>query len=230
MHARYVSSIVRADRETTMGEYKTMSSLSRMKIPSALSELRRQQARWICAGTFAAATSLYAASPFVTLWSISSAIQSHDMHGLGETLRWGSVRDSLKTQAVSELLGEKPADDDLPEFGASFASTAVSNAIDTNVTENNLGEIVDHLVPQGQVTATFTPLAFVQRVHARFVKPGLFETSIVMPGHERETPLRLQMRIHAFQWKIHRIDLPTSRQPLMEASATQAQPPAITRH
>ncbi|CUW48673.1 DUF2939 domain-containing protein [Novacetimonas hansenii] len=206
-----------------------MSSLSRMKIPSSLPEMRRQQARWICAGTFAAATSLYAASPFVTLWSISSAIQNHDMHELGESMRWNSVRDSLKTQAVDELLGPRPAEDDLPAFGASFASTAVSNAIDTRVNENNLGDIVDHLVPQGQA-ATFTPLAFVQRVHARFVKPGLFETSIVMPGHEGETPLRVQMRIHAFQWQIHRIDLPTSRQPLMEASATQAQPPAITRH
>ncbi|PYD75401.1 MULTISPECIES: DUF2939 domain-containing protein [Novacetimonas] len=207
-----------------------MSSLSRMKIPFSLCEMRRQQARWICAGTFAAATSLYAASPFVTLWSISSAIQSHDMHGLGQTLRWNSVRDSLKTQAIDELIGEKPADDDLPEFGSSFASTAVSNAIDVHVNEDNLGEIVDHLVPQGQGTNTVSPIMFLQRMHARFVKPGLFETSIVMPGHENETPLRLQMRIHAFQWKIHRIDLPTARQPLMEASATQAQPPAITRH
>ncbi|MDT8870410.1 hypothetical protein RAA17_02335 [Komagataeibacter rhaeticus] len=40
-----------------------MSYLSRMEIPAGLSALRRQQARWVCAGTLAAASTLYVASP-----------------------------------------------------------------------------------------------------------------------------------------------------------------------
>ncbi|AXY21963.1 MULTISPECIES: DUF2939 domain-containing protein [Komagataeibacter] len=200
-----------------------MSYLSRMEIPSGLSSLRRQQARWVCAGTLAAATSLYAASPFFTLWSITSAIRAHDMGSLNTTLKWDTVRSSLKNQVVDGLIGPTHADDELPEFGSSFASSAVSNAIDEEVRPDRLGNLVDHLMPHEQVAAPMGVPAMVGmlgRVHMHFTHPGVFEASVIMPGHENETPLRLQMRIHGFQWKIHSVGLPAPRQqPLIEASA-----------
>ncbi|CAM2918514.1 hypothetical protein CFR75_05765 [Komagataeibacter xylinus] len=197
-----------------------MSYLSRMEIPANLSTLRRQQARWMCAGTLAAATTLYAASPFFTLWSITSAIRSHDMGSLNTCLKWESVRNGLKTQVVDDLIGPPVADDELPAFGSSFASSAASNAIDEEVRPDKLGMLVDHLMPHEQQPATAgTMMGLLWRVHAHFTHPGVFEASVLMPGHENETPLRLQMRIHAFQWKIHRIDLPAHpAQPLVEAS------------
>ncbi|MBE7730286.1 DUF2939 domain-containing protein [Komagataeibacter sp. FXV3] len=197
-----------------------MSYLSRMEIPDSVAALRRQQARWVCVGTLAAATSLYAASPFFTLWSITSAIRTHDMGSLNTCLKWESVRNGLKTQAVDSLIGPPHADDELPEFGASFASSAVSNAIDEEVRPDKLGMLVDHLMPQEQPSTPQTLFGLMRHVHMHFTHPGVFEASVIMPGHENETPLRLQMRIHAFQWKIHHIDLPAPRHaPLVEASA-----------
>ncbi|ATU74057.1 DUF2939 domain-containing protein [Komagataeibacter rhaeticus] len=198
-----------------------MSYLSRMEIPAGLSALRRQQARWVCAGTLAAASTLYVASPFFTLWSITSAIRSHDMGSLNTCLKWESVRSGLKNQVVDSLIGPPHADDELPEFGASFASSAVSNAIDEEVRPDRLGVLVDHLMPPAAQSGTHQGLyGMLRGVHMHFTHPGVFEASMLVPGHENETPLRLQMRIHAFQWKIHHIDLPAPRpHPLIEASA-----------
>lgn len=206
-----------------------MSYLSRMEIPAGLAALRRQQARWVCAGTLAAAGTLYAASPVCTLWSITSAVRSHDMGSLNTCLKWESVRSGLKNQVVDSLIGPPHADDELPEFGASFASSAVSNAIDEEVRPDRLGTLVDHLMPTAQPGAHAGLYAMLRGVHMHFTHPGVFEASMVMPGHENETPLRLQMRIHAFQWKIHHIDLPAPRpHPLVEASAGPV-PQPLTR-
>ncbi|RFD19569.1 DUF2939 domain-containing protein [Komagataeibacter melaceti] len=198
-----------------------MSYLSRMEIPGGIAALRRQQARWVCAGTLAAATSLYAASPFFTLWSVTSAVRTHDLGSLNTCLKWESVRSSLKNQVVDSLIGPPHADDELPGFGESFASSAVSNAVDEEVRPERLGTLIDHLVPQEQIRVTpGSLLGLLGRVHMHFTHPGVFEASVIMPGHENETPLRLQMRIHAFQWKIDRVDLPAPHpQPLIEASA-----------
>ncbi|MCE2575670.1 DUF2939 domain-containing protein [Komagataeibacter sp. FNDCR2] len=201
-----------------------MSYLSRMEIPGGVAALRRQQARWVCAGTLAAATSLYAASPFFTLWSITSAVRTHDMGSLNTCLKWESVRSSLKNQVVDGLIGPPHADDELPGFGESFASSAVSNAIDEEVRPDRLGTLVDHLLPQGPASASYhtwsAMVGLLGRVHMHFTHPGVFEASVIMPGHENETPLRLQMRIHAFQWKIDRVELPAAPpEPLIEASA-----------
>lgn len=130
------------------------------------------------------------------------------MSSLNTCLKWESVRNGLKTQAVDTLLGPQHADDELPEFGSSFASSAMSNAIDEEVRPDKLGMLVDHLLPHEQPGAPQTLFGLMRHVHMHFTHPGVFEASVIMPGHENETPLRLQMRIHAFQWKIHRVDLP----------------------
>ena len=60
-----------------------------------------QAARRVCVAASAAALGLYLASPFVTLWSIGSAIQTHDMTALGQAINWSELDASLTHQTPS---------------------------------------------------------------------------------------------------------------------------------
>ena len=86
----------------------------------------------------------YAASPYVALWRMSVALRSHDVASLRSEIDWSRVRDGLKQELTGALPDAdqptieavKPAsvttasDDELPEFGESFAKTAVGNVVD----------------------------------------------------------------------------------------------------
>lgn len=199
-----------------------MDRFKRLMPAGYMLAVRRQQARRICAVTLVMSLSLFVASPFVTLWSVSSAIQAHDMRTLGTFLNWRAVQASLKTQIISGIVGNQPAsDDELPEFGSSFATTAVSHAIDVHVTAANLDTLMGQVIPAAQPVSAISPVAMLHHVRIRFLRPDMFEARAVMPGHEQETPLRLQMRIQGWRWKITEVDLPASRtdHPVIEASA-----------
>ncbi|WP_246395925.1 DUF2939 domain-containing protein [Gluconacetobacter tumulisoli] len=196
-----------------------------------MAAVRRQQARRICAVTLVMSLSLFVASPFVTLWSVSSALQANDMRALGSFLNWRAVRTSLKSQIVDSVVGTQASADDLPEFGSSFATAAVSNAVDLNVNATNLGSLVGQVMPVTPAVPLESRVAILHHVHVRFLRPDMFEASIAVPGHDQETPLHLQMRIQGWRWKITRVDLPSARpgHRIMEASAASAQAALLVR-
>ncbi|MBB2174663.1 DUF2939 domain-containing protein [Gluconacetobacter johannae] len=209
-----------------------MHRLGRLMPVGHMVAVRRHQARRICAVTLVMSLSLFVASPFVTLWSVSSALQANDMRSLGSFLNWRAVRTSLKTQLVDSVVGTQPvADDELPEFGSSFATAAVSNAVDLNVNPDNLGSLVGQVMPAAPAIPVEARVAILHHVHVRFVRPDMFEASIAVPGHEHESPLHLQMRIQGWRWKITRVDLPSAHpdHPIMEASAESAQKVLLAR-
>ncbi|ASL39596.1 MULTISPECIES: DUF2939 domain-containing protein [Acetobacter] len=180
----------------------------------------RQTARGICVASAVAALGVYLASPFVTLWSVGSALHTHDMAALGQVINWGALDASIKHQTLNGL-HLIPASDDLPEFGESFAATAVSNAVDTTVTQNNLGMLVDQAIPAAvpvsQPNISFASLA--AHASVRFARLDQFVAEVPLPGHERETPLRIEMRIQGWRWKITNVEFPTARAPVLQASA-----------
>lgn len=94
----------------------------------------------------------------------------------------------LKNQVVDSLIGPPHADDELPEFGSSFASSAVSNAIDEEVRPDKLGTLVDHLMPTPQPGAHVGLYAMLRGVHMHFTHPGVFEASMVMRGTRMKRP------------------------------------------
>ncbi|MBB2204118.1 DUF2939 domain-containing protein [Gluconacetobacter takamatsuzukensis] len=199
-----------------------MNRFMRLMPAGYMVAVRRQQARRICAVTLVMSLSLFVASPFVTLWSVSAAIQSHDTRTLGTFLNWRAIQASLKSQIISGIVTQPASDDDLPEFGSSFAATAVSRAIDVHVNAANLDTLMGQVMPAAtQTVSVGSPVAMLHHVRIRFLRPDMFEARAVMPGHERETPLRLQMRIQGWRWKITEVDLPASRadHPAIEASA-----------
>lgn len=178
-----------------------------------------QAARRVCVGASAAALGLYLASPFVTLWNIGSAIQTHDMTALGQVINWSELDASIKHQTLSGLHLEQ-ASDDLPDFGSSFATTAVSNAVDFTVTQANLGTLVDQAVPAAipanQPAPSFASL--VEKASVRFTRIDQFEVDVPLPGHEHDTPLKIEMRIQNWRWKVTKVEFPTARAPIMQAS------------
>jgi hypothetical protein len=185
---------------------------------------RRQTARRVCVATAAASFGLYLASPFVTLWSVASDLQRHDAAALGRMINWGALDASLKRQTLAGLhLNIQPAADELPDFGSSFATTAVSNAVDTTVTQANLGTLLDEALPTAAPSAqsgtpSFASLATRASVH--FNRLNQFVMELPLPGHEHETPLRVELRIQGWKWKITNVELPVRRAPIMQASAT----------
>ncbi|MFT8782372.1 DUF2939 domain-containing protein [Acetobacter syzygii] len=185
---------------------------------------RRQTARRVCVTAAAASFGLYLASPFVTLWSAASDLQHHDATALGRMINWGSLDASLKRQTLAGLhLNVQPAADELPEFGSSFASTAVSNAVDTTVNQANLGTLIDEAMPANAPAAQATAPSFASlatRASVHFNRLDQFVMELPLPGHERETPLRVELRIQGWNWKITNVELPMRREPVMQASAT----------
>lgn len=185
----------------------------------------RKRARVICLASLAASLALYTLSPFMTLWTIAGAVSSHDMVALGHTINWSSLDASIKEQVLNGLnLGKvNQVSDELPEFGSSFATNIVSNAVDTRVTQTNLGSVVDQAMASGPDHMNAgTVFSAVSHALVRFTAANSFEAQVVLPGHENETPLRVQLRIERWQWKLTRVDFPTANhQPLMEASVTQ---------
>lgn len=121
----------------------------------------------------------------------------------------GALDASIKHQTLNGL-HLVPTSDDLPEFGESFAATAVSNAVDTTVTQNNLGMLVDQAIPAAvpvsQPNISFASLA--AHASVRFARLDQFVAEVPLPGHERETPLRIEMRIQGWRWKITNVEFP----------------------
>ena len=103
----------------------------------------------------------------MTLWTVASSVAHHDMPTLARTINWSSVDASLKEQILNGLnLGHvTEAADELPEFGESFATKVVSNAVDLNVTSENLGNVVDQAMA-GSASAVSAGTVFSAVSHA----------------------------------------------------------------
>lgn len=182
----------------------------------------RHTARMVCAGASIAAFGLYLASPFLTLWSIGSSLKTHDMVSLGQMINWGELDTSIKQQAMAGMHLLPAAADDLPEFGSSFATEVVSNAVDINVSQQNLGTLVDEVLPasaQEHATHNLSFASLISQATFHFERPDLFVALVHLPGHENETPLEIDMRIQHWQWKVTSINFPAPRPRTMTASA-----------
>ncbi|QEO16677.1 DUF2939 domain-containing protein [Acetobacter vaccinii] len=189
---------------------------------------RRQTARRVCVCSGLLALGLYLASPFVTLAFMAVDLRDHDMAALGQLINWRALDNSIKRQALTGLhLAAAPPADELPEFGSSFASTAVSNAVDTAVTNANLGTLVDMALPEQHERAhqpAPSLAALVGNAAVHFARLDHFTLEVPLPGHERETPLRIDMHIQGWRWKITNVELPVARAPVMQAHAGFSHP------
>ena len=165
-----------------------------------------------------ASLSLYAASPFVTLWSVASALQNHDIGTIQGALDWRTVRTGLKNdlgpEASVRLASTShmaPAQDELPDFGDSFATTIVSHVVDDVITPEHLVAMLVHAEPAKHAVPASASgaLSMLGRVdHVRFIGPNRFEASVRLEDDPKAVPVTVSMQIKKWQWKITRIQMP----------------------
>ena len=168
------------------------------RTPPALRLDQRRHASRLCAGAMAAAGILYLASPYMTLWSMGTALRSHDKAALCSALDWEQVRSGLKNSlGLQRPMQQVSQQDELPGFGESFVSGMASGMIDDDITPQRLGTMLDGLTTRMHGGAA-TPRGYL-------AGPAHFEARIPVAG---EAPIEITMRIEKWHWKITRIKLP----------------------
>lgn len=177
--------------------------------------LRTSRIPFVCLVT---SLSLYAASPFVTLWSVASALQNHDVGTVQGALDWRTVRSGLKDDlgpdasvSLASSTHVAPAQDELPDFGNSFAKTIVSHVVDDVITPEHLVAMLVHAEPSKQAAhgTGSGVLSMLARVdHVSFIGPNQFEAAVRLDDDPKAAPVTVSMRIKKWQWKITRIQMP----------------------
>ncbi len=152
----------------------------------------------------------YLLSPYLALYRLSEALQARDCVTLRTAIDWNRVRASLQKElAGDEVPAPAPAagatipavrvastaaDDDLPAFGESFATTAVGNALTSDITPESVAAMLhDHPVT---VVATGGSLFSAARQAvdwAFFSGPRTFEVWLRADHAPGEKPVRLQL-------------------------------------
>ena len=181
-----------------------------------MTRFRSVRATRIAAGCLTASLTLYAASPLVTLWSVASALKNEDVGTLRTALDWRTVRIGLKSDfgasvgvgaTVRMASATAPGQDELPDFGESFATTIVSHVVDDVVTPEHLVAMLTH--PGSKTPAAGAGNSMLGRIqHIGFTGPCGFEASVRLADTRDAPPVTISMRIEKWQWKITRIHMP----------------------
>lgn len=153
----------------------------------------------------------YVTYPYLTLWFIAEAIQDHDTAYLAKKLDWHAMKNELKTEMTRDFRNPPNTQDELPEFGNSFATTAINNAIDTHINNSSLHILIDYLSPpalntDSSLENTHEALQIFKSSHIHFLSPITLQTQIRLPNYQ--FPLHITMKLRRGQWKITSINLP----------------------
>lgn len=156
---------------------------------------------------------IYVAYPYFTLWSISKAIQTHNTEYLAKSLNWHSIQNHLKIALTEDFDNASPqTNDDLPEFGNSFAATAISNAIDHHINDASLHVLLNYISPPdlpdpSPLKNKQNALQIFMSSRIYFSSPLTLHAKIILP-YEKALPLRITMKFQKWKWKITNINLP----------------------
>lgn len=166
----------------------------------------------------------YLVSPYVALYRLSAALQSRDCGALRVAIDWGRVRESL----AAEIAGEPApalaapsvaavrqaaaisASDDLPDFGDSFATTAMGNALSSDITPESVAAMLrDHPVTMVNTGGSLLAEARQAIDWAFFSGPRSFDVWLRPNQDPHEAPVRVHMaftRQHG--WRVIGVWLP----------------------
>jgi len=154
----------------------------------------------------------YVAYPYVTLARLGAALGTGDAQTLETLVAWGPVREGIKedicddTTAPSNETGLRP-------FGFSFARGVASNVVDTHVSPHGLVAALRRFDPANLSLGAISGVKW-----AFFESPTQFAAELRSPGlGDDAPPVRVQMELHGFAWKVTRVWLP----PTLLAAANQ---------
>ena len=152
----------------------------------------------------------YLASPAVALWSLMSAMNSGDVAALQRGVDWAAVREGMKQDINDGVIAAfggpsssaKLASNVLPPFGASFVSSIAANAVDHDVTEENLVHMARQMQTDDESGSLLARVAY-----ARFLSPTEF--TIALRGDDEDDGiLRLHLSLHNGHWLLDRAWIP----------------------
>ncbi|MBE7211527.1 MAG: DUF2939 domain-containing protein [Gluconacetobacter diazotrophicus] len=205
----------------------------------------RRGCRQVALASFAASALLFAASPLSALWSLADAVQHGNVVALRSGADWSALRVALKgdladiihpaatvklasARVAADGAAPVAADDDLPEFGSSFATNVVSNAVDDEVTPEHLLELMRPAPASGGAsTGAATPSlsAMLHRIAAlRFTAPDRFEAAFLLSDQPGADPVRLSMHLEHWRWRVVAVHVapaaPSPAAPVVTAADT----------
>ena len=167
----------------------------------------------------------YLAWPYATLITLQQDLRDHDVGALQNDVDWSSVRAGLSHDMLGNFAASSAVtrvstgnQDDLPPFGAHFATRIADSAIRTMVTPQKLADAFSTASPLGGEAAQpnveaarFSGLtSFLVRLRPAQLAPG-------------DPSVRLDLRLvrHGWRvgWQVTRVWLPAS---LLSRSETHA--------
>jgi hypothetical protein len=154
----------------------------------------------------------YAAYPYVTLARLGAALGAGDATTLESLVAWGPVREGIK-EDICDDVSDAPATNDtaLRPFGFSFAHSVASNVVDAHVSPHGILAAARRLDPANLTLSAMSGVKW-----AFFESPTQFVAELKPPGMAPDAPpVRVQMELRGFAWKVTRVWLP----PTMLAAA-----------
>jgi hypothetical protein len=147
----------------------------------------------------------YVAYPYVTLARLGAALGNGDAQTLETLVAWGQVREGIK-EDISDDVSDAPATNatGLRPFGFSFAHSVASNLVDAHVSPHGILAAARHFDPANLTLGAISGVKW-----AFFESPTQFVAELKPPGMAAEAPpVRVQMELHGFAWKVTRVWLP----------------------
>jgi hypothetical protein len=147
----------------------------------------------------------YVAYPYVTLARLGAALGTGDAKTLETLVAWGQVREGIK-EDICDDVSDAPANDTaLRPFGFSFVRGVAANVVDARVSPHGILAAARHVGPAANST-----LGAIRGVKwAFFETPTQFVAELSPPGMAPGAPpVRVQMELHDFAWKVTRVWLP----------------------
>ena len=152
----------------------------------------------------------YAISPALAVWNLMTALQNGNIAALQRNVDWNAVRAGMKqdiSDGVIAAFGGTPSGTQLtsnvlPPFGASFVSSIAANAIDHEVTAENVVAI-SHRIQTGESND-----GLISRIaQLRFDSPTEF--TFAMRGDDPDDGvLKLHLELRDGHWVLVRAWIP----------------------
>ena len=157
----------------------------------------------------------YLASPYVAMARLGYAIRTNDVSVLSDAVDWSRVRTGLDQEIMGTALPQPMArataattDDDLPDFGQSFAATATASAMATTITPTGLEAI---LANEKRSSAGLLAEAKQAIGGAVFIGLNRFEIRLPSDAGVRGAMVRVGFRFTARHgWRVERVVLPAA--------------------
>jgi len=164
--------------------------------------LRRKRVLMIAA----LAAFAYVAYPYVTLARLGAALGSGDAQTLESLVAWSQVREGIK-EDICDDASDIPSTDTgtgLRPFGFSFVRGVASNVVDAHVSPHGILAAARRFDPANLTLSAFSGVKW-----AFFESPTQFVAELKPPGMTADAPpVRVQMELHGFAWKVTRVWLP----------------------